>query len=59
VLAFGVLVRQRRALGPVVRDGLVVPVRELYHERADVGVADPPAPDPSAAAESGHHGDRD
>jgi cation:H+ antiporter len=32
VLAAGIFVRQRSALKPLVRDGLVVPVDELFHE---------------------------
>jgi cation:H+ antiporter len=32
VLAAGILVRQRKYLKPLVRDGLVVPAGELYHD---------------------------
>ena len=34
VLAAGIFVRQRSYLKPLVRDGLVVPVDELFHEEA-------------------------
>ena len=34
VLAAVVLVQQRAALKPLVRDGLVVPVDQLFHEEA-------------------------
>jgi cation:H+ antiporter len=39
-LAAGMLIRQRRALRPLVRDGLFEPPESLYHE----------APDPAASA---------
>jgi hypothetical protein len=32
VLAAGIFVRERAVLKPLVRDGLVVPVDELFHE---------------------------
>jgi hypothetical protein len=32
VLAAGMLVHQRRYLRPLARDGLIVPVDELFHE---------------------------
>ena len=31
-LAVGILFQQRRYLKPLVRDGLIVPVDELFHE---------------------------
>jgi hypothetical protein len=34
VLAAWIFVRQRSYLKPLVRDGLVVPVDELFHEEA-------------------------
>jgi hypothetical protein len=37
VLAAVIFVRQRAVLKPLVRDGLVVPVDELFHEEAPDG----------------------
>jgi cation:H+ antiporter len=41
VLAAVILVRQRRSLRPLARDGLVVPVAELFREGAPEGTATP------------------
>jgi hypothetical protein len=43
VLAAVMIVQQRRYVRPLARDGLIVPVRDLFHESDDWATATEPA----------------